>query len=82
MNKIENIKTELGNQIIKTLLSEGWKVVSEYSPFTIDKGIDFDSYTLKKGDQVIEFEWDNWDEWEITGELLLIEEIKDKFNLI
>jgi hypothetical protein len=64
---LENIETELGNTILAQLKSEGWKRKSQYSPFAFDKGIDYDSYTLKKDGQELFFEWDNWFEWKVSG---------------
>ena len=60
---IEKIETALWNQIINDLVSDGWTISSQYANF--DKGIDFDSKTLRKGKSKIYFEWDNWEEGEI-----------------
>lgn len=57
---IENIETSLWNQIINDLVSDGWVISSQYDNF--DKGIDFNSKTLRKGKVKIDFEWDNWEE--------------------
>ena len=78
---IENIETKLGNSIIDRLKSEKWKVVSQYSPFAFDKGIDFDSYTLQKDGREVTFEWDNWFEWKMSGGKSTIAEISRKFSL-
>lgn len=65
--KIENIATEIGNEILVKLKIDGWKISDQYNRLAFDKGIDFDSYTLKKGKQELYFEWSNWFEWEIQG---------------
>ncbi|WP_205695301.1 hypothetical protein [Corallincola luteus] len=46
-----------------------------------DKGIDFDSYTLKKGKQTLHFEWSNWFEWEIEGDDDVIQSLIVSFQL-
>ncbi|MCG8612622.1 MAG: hypothetical protein MI864_19095 [Pseudomonadales bacterium] len=79
--QIEDIETDLGGRILDDLKSKGWKVVSKYSPFAFDKGIDFDRYTLSKNGQRVEFEWDNWLEWKITGPEPVIKEIAREFSL-
>jgi hypothetical protein len=53
--KIENIDTEKGNEILVQLRKDGWKISDQYNRLAFDKGIDFDSYTLKKGDEKIVF---------------------------
>lgn len=79
--KIKDINTELGNQIIEDLIKDGWKKAKEYSLFAFDKGIDYDSYTLKKGWSKIKFTWDNWFEWEIKGSSEDINELIDRYQL-
>jgi hypothetical protein len=64
---IEDIETELGNSLLKYLVANNWKVVNEYSDMMFDKGIDYDSYTLKSDTYKIEMDWDNWFEWKVTG---------------
>ncbi len=68
----------VGNALLKALVSEGWRVVSEYSDQMIDKGVDFDSYTLKRDGKKIRMEWDNWQEWSITGEEEVIGEVSKR----
>jgi len=65
--KVEGIKTDLGNKILEDLLSQGWEKIDEYNLLAFDKGVDFDSYTLRKGRLKLEFEWTNWFEWTIVG---------------
>ena len=65
--KLVDIKTEIGNKILEDLIKEGWKKAHEYSPLAFDKGIDFDSYVLKKDKSKLKFKWNNWLEWEISG---------------
>ncbi len=79
--KIAYIETELGNQIIENLLKSGWKKTKEYNVLAFDKGIDFDSYTLKKGSAQLKFEWTNWFEWEVTGSKPAIEALIKTYEL-
>jgi hypothetical protein len=79
--KIENIDTEKGNEILVQLRKDGWKISDQYNRLAFDKGIDFDSYTLKKGDEKLYLEWSNWFEWEIQGSEREIGHIIAKFNL-
>ncbi len=79
--KLVDIKTETGNQILEDLLSEGWKKTREYSPVAFDKGIDFDSYELKKDNSKLKFKWTNWFEWEIFGEENELQIIAKKYDL-
>ena len=78
---IADIPTELGNDIIETLKKNGWKIRKQYNLFAFDKGIDFDSYTLKKGTDMLHFEWTNWFEWEIKGNPEKIIELADEYKL-
>jgi len=79
--KLIDIKTELGNQILENLLADGWKKTREYSPVAFDKGMDFDSYVLKKGNSKLKFKWTNWFEWEIRGAESELEIIVKKYDL-
>jgi hypothetical protein len=81
MLAIEDIDTNLGNIILDQLKLNGWKVTAQYSPFAFDKGIDFDSYTLRKGSETLEFEWDNWFEWKIAGAKPTIKMISMVYSL-
>lgn len=78
---VEDIKTELWNDIIDYCKSAGWEVSLDYNG--IDKGIDYDYVILKKGNEKIHFAWDNWFEGTITcSEPILIEiETGMKINL-
>lgn len=78
---VGGINTELGNRIIGHLLLRGWVVEYEYPDSTIDKGIDFDAYTLTRDGERIEFEWDNWDEWQIRGTPTLVSAICSEFGI-
>lgn len=78
---LENIETEAGNRIIETLRAEGWKQVAQYSPLAFDKGIDYDSYHLRKGEVGLKLEWDNWFEWKISGPREQLAEIARRFSL-
>ena len=77
---IDGVKTGAGNALLKTLVCEGWKIASEYSPQMIDKGIDFDAYTLEHDSKRIEMEWDNWGEWTITGTEEAITKISNRLS--
>jgi hypothetical protein len=77
--KIEFINTELGEQMVVDLKKEGWKVVKEYSWLAFDKGIDFDFYRMKKGDESLYFEWTNWFEWTIEGSEQLLESLRARY---
>ncbi len=79
--KIEHINTDLGNQIIEDLLKSGWEKVKEYSLLAFDKGIDYDSYTLKKDGSKLKFEWTNWFEWELKGSTKDINELIVRYQL-
>jgi len=76
---LENIDTELGNRIIEQLRSEGWKLRSQYSPFAFDKGIDYDSYTLRNKKVELVFEWDNWFEWKVNGPDEILQALAKRF---
>ena len=78
---IENISTDLGNEILDFLKSEKWKVVAQYSPLSFDKGIDYDSYVLSKNGHQLKFEWDNWFEWKIEGNKAVIKDLSNRFLL-
>lgn len=78
--KIENIETEIGNEILIQLKNDGWKVSDQYNRLAFDKGIDFDSYTLRKGKEELYFEWNNWFEWEIQGSETEIGNLIAKFK--
>ena len=79
--KLENIETELGNRILEELKNQGWKIVQQYSPMAFDKGVDFDSYKLRKAESTLNFEWTNWLEWEIIGEESELQTIAKAYKL-
>lgn len=79
--KIINLETDHGGRILEELKSRGWKQTEEYPAFAFDKGIDFDSYTLKKDDQRLIFEWSNWFEWEVEGSRLALENLASEYSL-
>lgn len=78
---LEDIETDVGNRILESLKAEGWRQVAQYSPMAFDKGIDYDSYTLRRGLDELRLEWDNWFEWKLSGPSELIEEITERFSL-
>lgn len=77
--RIEDIATARGYEIIEYLVAEGWQVVLDYSGF--DKGIDHDWYILQKADAKLDFFWDNWTEWTITGDRGAIALVSTLFGL-
>ena len=78
---LENIDTQVGNRILDTLKAEGWRQVEQFSPLAIQKGIDYDSYRLRRGLDELRLEWDNWFEWKLSGPRERIEEIAERFLL-
>lgn len=78
---LENIDTQVGNRLLETLKAEGWRQVEQYSPLAFDKGIDYDSYRLRRGLEELRLEWDNWFEWKLSGPRERIEEIAERFSL-
>jgi hypothetical protein len=78
---LKDIDTEVGNQILQSIKAEGWRQVAQYSPLAFDKGIDYDSYRLRRGLEELRLEWDNWMEWKISGPSARIEEIAERFSL-
>ncbi len=79
--RIEDIKTEQGNQVLFTLLDEGWVKEVEYGPLMFDKAIDYDFYALRRGEHTLHFEWDNWFEWSIDGPDDVVRELAERFGL-
>lgn len=78
---VEMIDSELGDRILDSLKTEGWRQVAQYSPLAFDKGIDYDSYRLRRGLDELRLEWDNWLEWRISGPREIIDEIARRFPL-
>lgn len=78
---LEAIDTEVGNRILESLKANGWRQVAQYSPLAFDKGIDYDSYRLRRGLEELRLEWDNWFEWKLSGPRERIEEIAERFLL-
>lgn len=78
---LEAIDTEVGNRILESLKANGWRQVAQYSPLAFDKGIDYDSYRLRRGLEELRLEWDNWFEWKLSGPRERIEEIAERFSL-
>lgn len=78
---VEMIDTEVGNEILDNLKADGWRQVAQYSPVAFDKGIDYDSYRLRRGLDELRLEWDNWLEWTISGPREIIDEIAQRFPL-
>lgn len=63
------------------MVNSGWKVVSEYGADMIDKGVDHDRYVIEKEGDKLDFEWDNWFEWSITGPESILINIAEKYSL-
>jgi hypothetical protein len=73
-----SIETKLWYEIIEKYKLRDWIVTTEYEQF--DKGIDFDLYELKKGNEKILFAWDNWFEGEIKCSEERMKMIEGEFN--
>ena len=58
-----NVDTDTWNKLIEALLEDSWLVTYRYDNF--DAGIDEDFVILKKDDDEIIFDWDNWFEGKI-----------------
>lgn len=71
--KIENIPTEIFNEILDQFQNDGWKKIYEYDLF--DAWIDYGKVILEKDGQEIVFEWDNWFEGIIEGSADVVEKI-------
>ena len=67
-DKIENIPTKQGNDLLTQFQKEGWVVTKEYGEDMVDKGIDFDSYRIERDTSKLDFSWSNWDGWTIEGD--------------
>ena len=78
---IENVDTQKGEEIISALRKNKWKLLSQYYLFAFDKGIDYDDCRLKKNDEELYFEWDNWFEWKVVGSKQTLEKIVRDFSL-
>lgn len=78
---LEMIDTEVGDEILDSLKAEGWRQVAQYSPLAFDKGIDYDSYRLRRGLDELRLEWDNWLDWKLSGPREIVEEIARRFAL-
>ena len=76
---IKDIPTDQFNQIIKSLVQDGWTVESEYSGH--DAWIDYGRVKLRRGSQRLEFEWDNWTEGSIEGKPELLGGIASRNGL-
>lgn len=77
---VKDIPTDRFNQLIKELISDGWKKTYEYSGF--DAWIDYGNVKLKKGNMKLTCEWDNWTEGSIEGPHSFIEEFAKKKKLL
>ena len=78
---LKYLPTEQGNILLKRMTAAGWKIKSQYSPLAFDKGIDYDRYTLVRGTEMVQLEWDNWFEWSLTGSETLLTELMPRFGL-
>lgn len=79
---VTDIKTDVGNHVLTQLVRAGWTVEYEYPLIAaFDKGIDFDAYTLARDGVRVEFEWTNWDEWQIRGPRKAVQAICREFQI-
>jgi hypothetical protein len=78
---VANIRTELGNRVLTELVRAGWVVEYAYPDSAIDKGIDFDAYTIARDGERLEFEWTNWDEWQIRGPRSRVQTVCGEFGI-
>ena len=76
---IENIETDLFNEILEQLLGNGWVKIYEYDAF--DAWIDFGKVKIKKYNTILTFEWDNYMEGVIIGNKNEIEQVAKQFRL-
>ncbi len=74
-----DIKTETFNLLLRHLKKQGWKITAEYDAF--DKGIDFDFYELRSGDNTICLGWCNWFEGEMKANKIVIGELEKALSL-
>ena len=74
----KNIETSLWNKVIDLLIQDNWVLSYQYDG--MDAGIDYNAYTLKRGNEEIKFEWTNWFEGEIKCSIERIHEIEMLIN--
>lgn len=70
---VEDIETDLFNELVRLHVSEGWRKTYEYDG--IDAWIDYGRVVLEKGPHRLVFVWDNWSEGEITGPTALVRDL-------
>ena len=70
---IKDIATARFNQLLATLLADGWNKTFVYDGF--DAWIDYGCVKLEREDVELRFEWDNWTEGSVEGPARVIEEI-------
>jgi len=75
------IKTELGNRILRSLVDAGWRLDYAYPDDMVDKGLDYDKYRISNAAERIEFEWDNWEEWQIRGTPSAMRQMCQQFGI-
>jgi len=73
--RIENVPTEVFNDIVKDYLGQGWQKTFEYEGF--DAWIDYGRVDLQKDGRRLRCEWDNWFEGDITGPSALIRQLAE-----
>ena len=76
---IKDIPTEQFNEIIKELITLGWKKTYVYDGF--DAWIDYGKVKLREKGIKLIFEWDNWTEGSIEGPITVIENLGKENNL-
>jgi hypothetical protein len=74
--RIEDIPTEIFNQVLEDFQKSGWRRVYEYDGF--DAWMDYGKVVLQREGETLTFEWDNWFEGVIEGPDLYLENLKLK----
>lgn len=72
--KAIDIKTSQWHDTIEKLVENGWTCIDQYEG--VDAGIDYNSYTLQREQDLIKFEWYNWTEGEFKCSIELLREIE------
>ena len=79
LRTVKDVPTEQFNEIISSLLKNGWEKTYEYDGF--DAWIDYGEIKLKNKNKKLKFEWDNWTEGSIEAEEKTLKEIANSFGL-
>ncbi len=76
---LKNIKTELFNKIAENLIERGWVKVAQYDG--LDAWIDYGRLIIEKDGVQIDFEWNNWEEGEISSDVHTISSLRNEYGL-